>query len=52
MKELFAPLATGMIVGGVFALLKLPIPAPPTLSGVAGILGILFGYQLMHRFLG
>jgi XapX domain-containing protein len=43
---LFKALATGMVVGAVFALMDLPIPAPPTIIGIAGIFGIFLGYIL------
>lgn len=39
-------LLTGVIVGVAFAVARQPIPAPPTIPGVLGILGILFGYRL------
>lgn len=41
-------LLTGFIVGIVFSLIKLPIPAPPTISGVLGIVGIYLGYLLIN----
>jgi len=44
MKEVLISLGTGSVVGILFALLKLPAPAPPTLAGVAGIVGIFLGY--------
>ena len=54
MAELLMALATGMIVGIVFSILKLPLPAPPVLSGIMGIFGIYAGglaYQwIMERF--
>lgn len=37
---------TGLVVGLVFTALKLPLPAPPVLAGVLGILGIWSGGQL------
>ncbi|MDR5655572.1 MAG: XapX domain-containing protein [Halobacteriota archaeon] len=37
-------LLTGLLTGVVFGLLKAPIPAPPSISGVLGILGIYLGY--------
>lgn len=43
MIEVLLSLITGLAVGALFALLKLPIPAPPTLAGVAGILGLFLG---------
>jgi XapX domain-containing protein len=45
--DLIRALVVGAIVGAVFAILKLPVPAPPTLVGVVGILGIYLGYRLV-----
>ncbi|HZG73309.1 MAG TPA: XapX domain-containing protein [Chondromyces sp.] len=45
MKEVFLALICGFIVGFLFALLRLPIPAPPALAGVAGIIGIYLGFK-------
>ncbi|HVC34130.1 MAG TPA: XapX domain-containing protein [Chloroflexota bacterium] len=39
-------LAVGVIVGLIFGRLNLPIPAPPALAGVLGIVGIYLGYRL------
>jgi len=36
-------LLAGFIVGVVFKALKLPLPAPPVLAGILGILGIYLG---------
>jgi XapX domain-containing protein len=46
MKEVILALITGVIVGFLFALLKLPIPAPPALAGVTGIVGVYLGFKL------
>lgn len=46
MKELLLALLTGGIVGFLFAWIRLPIPAPPALAGVMGIVGIYLGYKL------
>lgn len=43
MLEVAIALFTGMLVGVVFSALKLPLPAPPVLSGIVGILGIYLG---------
>lgn len=40
MKEIITSLLTGGFVGVLFTLLKLPIPAPPVLSGIMGIVGV------------
>jgi len=48
MKEVILSLLTGIIVGFLFALLKLPIPAPPALAGVTGIVGVYVGFKLFQ----
>jgi XapX domain-containing protein len=47
MTQLFLSLLTGALCGVVFAALKLPIPAPPVMSGIFGIIGIYAGYNLL-----
>jgi len=39
----------GAIVGGVFSAFKLPIPAPPAVAGLMGIVGLWIGYSLVTR---
>ncbi|MFZ3589104.1 XapX domain-containing protein [Bacillus sp. DJP31] len=46
MKEVILSLLTGTVVGFLFALLRLPIPAPPALAGVTGIVGVYLGFKL------
>lgn len=41
-----AALAVGLLVGIVFAAFSLPVPAPPTLGGVLGVAGTVFGMYL------
>lgn len=48
-KEWLYALLGGAIVGFVFAKLKLPVPAPPTIAGILGIIGITLGYVLGKR---
>ena len=43
MNEVLLAIAAGFIVGVLFSFLKLPIPAPPVLSGVMGIVGVYLG---------
>ncbi|WP_182201356.1 XapX domain-containing protein [Paraliobacillus salinarum] len=43
MKELILSIVAGIIVGVLFKFLKLPLPAPPVLTGVLGIVGIYLG---------
>ena len=38
---------TGLVTGGIFRFLQIPIPAPPTFAGVMGIVGIYLGYKLV-----
>lgn len=51
MQEIFMALVAGLIVGFIFALLRLPIPAPPVLSGLIGIIGIFLGYKAFQMLL-
>jgi XapX domain-containing protein len=39
-------LLAGLVCGFVFVMLKLPIPAPPTLAGIMGIVGVFGGYLI------
>jgi XapX domain-containing protein len=48
MKEVLLALLTGLIVGFIFALCKLPIPAPPALAGIVGIVGIYLGFKVFE----
>lgn len=40
-----------LAIGGLVRLLKLPIPAPPTISGALMVLGLTVGYLLVDRLL-
>lgn len=40
-------LLTGLVVGLLFGALDVPIPAPPKLAGVLGIVGIYLGYRIV-----
>lgn len=46
MNQAFLATITGLIVGSVFSFFNLPIPAPPTLSGIMGIIGIYLGFVI------
>ncbi|OQP06791.1 XapX domain-containing protein [Geobacillus sp. 46C-IIa] len=48
MKEVILSLITGMVVGFLFTLFRLPIPAPPALAGIAGIVGVYLGMRLFQ----
>jgi XapX domain-containing protein len=49
MKEIFLTTLTGAGVGAIFALFKLPVPAPPVFAGVMGIVGLWIGYGLIGK---
>ncbi len=40
-------LSTGLLVGIIFGLLSLPIPAPEKAEGILGIIGIFLGYLII-----
>ncbi len=42
-------LCTGFLAGAAFAALGVPIPAPPTITGVLGIVGIYLGFQIVDH---
>ena len=48
-KEVFLTTLTGAGVGIVFALFKLPVPAPPVFAGLMGIVGLWIGYALVQK---
>ncbi|MFC6718546.1 XapX domain-containing protein [Natrialbaceae archaeon GCM10025810] len=46
-------MVTGLLTGGLFRYLHVPIPAPPELPGLMGIVGIYVGYRIVdHLGLG
>ena len=55
MNEVFLATLAGFVVGVLFSAIKLPIPAPPVLAGVMGIVGVYLGgvtYQwIIEKFL-
>ncbi|MFP8954011.1 XapX domain-containing protein [Natrialbaceae archaeon A-arb3/5] len=42
-------LVTGLVTGALFRFLSIPIPAPPELPGILGIIGIYLGYKLIDH---
>ncbi|MGG2973432.1 XapX domain-containing protein [Geobacillus stearothermophilus] len=48
MKEVVLSLVTGIVVGFLFTLFRLPIPAPSALAGIAGIVGVYLGMRLFQ----
>lgn len=51
MSAVLAGLATGVVVGIIFGALRLAPPAPASWAGVAGIAGILAGWQIVSRWM-
>jgi len=49
MKEIIFSTLTGFACGVVFAAFKLPVPAPPVFAGVAGIIGLWLGYDIIIK---
>lgn len=41
-------LLTGLLTGALFKFLQIPIPAPPNLAGIMGIVGIYAGFKLVE----
>lgn len=39
---------TGALTGALFAYLEVPIPAPPSIAGILGIVGIYVGFKLVE----
>jgi XapX domain-containing protein len=42
-KEAILSLLAGMVIAMIFKMFKLPLPAPPVLAGVMGIVGVYLG---------
>lgn len=51
MKDIIFSILTGFGCGVIFAAFKLPVPAPPVFAGVAGIIGLWLGYDVIIRFI-
>jgi len=49
MQNLLA-IGAGMSVGILFAWLRLPLPAPPTLTGILGAAGVFLGSVVFRYF--
>ncbi|MBB6452395.1 XapX domain-containing protein [Salirhabdus euzebyi] len=47
MKEIILSLIAGVFVGVLFKIIRLPLPAPPVLTGVIGIFGVYLGGVLV-----
>jgi XapX domain-containing protein len=51
MKDIIFSILTGFGCGVIFAAFKLPVPAPPVFAGVAGIIGLWLGYDVITKFI-
>ncbi|KHE71637.1 XapX domain protein [Halobacillus sp. BBL2006] len=51
MKEAMLAMLAGIIIGVVFKLIKLPLPAPPVLAGVLGVVGVYVGGKIIETVL-
>lgn len=51
MNQILLAFFVGLVVGVIFSLLRLPLPAPSTLAGVLGIVGLFCGYLLVSQFI-
>jgi XapX domain-containing protein len=47
-KLIVLSMLTGFLTGALFRYLQIPIPAPPELPGIMGIVGIYVGYRLIE----
>ena len=50
--EIVRSFVAGATLGAIFVALRLPIPAPPNLAGVVGIIGVFVGFVVMSHFFG
>jgi XapX domain-containing protein len=51
MRDVIQALALGATVGAVFALFRLPVPAPSTVAGIAGVVGLFVGWVALGALL-
>lgn len=52
MKEWIVIFVIGLAFGGACGFLRVPIPAPPTVAGVMGILGVTLGFIISQKMRG
>ncbi|WP_370529753.1 XapX domain-containing protein [Alkalihalobacillus sp. AL-G] len=48
LKDAVLALVAGFVVGAVFKMIKLPLPAPPILAGVLGVAGVYLGGKFIE----
>ena len=49
--QIVLSILTGFICGAVFRGVNLPVPAPQVFAGVAGIIGLWLGYDVITKFI-
>lgn len=49
--QMLKAIGLGMIVGGIFGVLKIEPPSPNNIIGVLGIAGLWLGWSLIHSYL-
>jgi XapX domain-containing protein len=52
MTAVLQALALGIIVGAIFAVFRQPVPAPSTLAGIAGVVGLFAGWAATATLVG
>ncbi|SET54294.1 XapX domain-containing protein [Oceanobacillus limi] len=50
MKVTIQSFIAGIVLGAIFSLLNLPIPAPPNFAGIMGIVGIFTGFLIINQY--
>lgn len=51
MIEVLKAFGVGAVFGILVTFLRLPLPAPPTLAGVMGIVGVFAGYLVASHWI-
>ena len=44
-SQIVLALLTGIFAGALFSAVEVPMPAPPSLAGILGIVGLFLGYR-------
>jgi XapX domain-containing protein len=47
MKEIILSLITGLLIGVIFRLIKLPVPVPHGIGGIVGLIGMFIGSEVV-----
>lgn len=52
MVTLAQTVAVALVIGAICGLLRLPLPAPSTLAGVAGVVALFVGWYVVRQLSG